>query len=530
MAASARLEGLGACFRWVDWQQPDDELWTYLKCKHPHEMVGGMEMHSYAYVRGEYAGNGFTLAQTAEADLTRRLSAAGARMDCKEDCDALAPAEERAQLAAMLRQPMALLGWSGCPCTNIARSRFEGVGACYVQTVWPTDDAPLYKHLQCKYGRSHHSFVFAGGAFIGDGFALQESRMGQPEFNRLLDESRARLTCQRKGDENLAGKPLMPCTQSNDGSTTGWARTGSCNWDPSDSGYHEVCVTMSDEFLKASARHDANDLSSVVSAGGHWCICAWAWASAVSRDPTSYEGITLDCGRTNLKLREVYESHIASGADLRSPSGAAYKAKAALDAVNRVCSGGGNGNTTTAARLFAAGTTTTDATAASALPAVEAVDGQSRAAGGGGGSAGSSAGTVVQPDASATRERVSASLDRHRSGNGRGASAMLALVGFAALAVIGALFGVRQLRRRPTSTEREQLTPHLAAKRRAHERESPAATDFSDAEAADDKLGFYDSGMECADSAGEDGGGVVRVGATPSTGSLLRGVESDARC
>ena len=112
---------------------------------------------------------------------------------------------------------------------------------------------------------------------------------------------------------------------------------GSCNWDPSDSGYHEVCVTMSDEFLTASATHDANDLRSVVKAGGHWCICAWAWAAAVQRDPANYEGITLDCERTNAKLREVYESFISAGADLTSPSGAAYKAKTALDAVNKVC-------------------------------------------------------------------------------------------------------------------------------------------------------------------------------------------------
>ena len=59
--------------------------------------------------------------------------------------------------------------------------------------------------------------------------------------------------CQREGDKSLMAKPLQSCTQSNDGSTTGWARTGSCNWDPSDSGYHEVCVTMSQEFLEQPA-------------------------------------------------------------------------------------------------------------------------------------------------------------------------------------------------------------------------------------------------------------------------------------
>ena len=56
--------------------------------------------------------------------------------------------EERQRLASVLeleqmkQQPLALLGWSGCPCTNIARQRFESAGACYVQTVWPTDTAP----------------------------------------------------------------------------------------------------------------------------------------------------------------------------------------------------------------------------------------------------------------------------------------------------------------------------------------------------------------------------------------------------
>jgi uncharacterized protein (DUF2237 family) len=66
---------------------------------------------------------------------------------------------------------------------------------------------------------------------------------------------------------------------------TGWTRSGSCEWDTSDSGYHEVCVTMSAQFLANSATHDDNDLSSVVGAGGHWCICAWAFAVRPSPSP-----------------------------------------------------------------------------------------------------------------------------------------------------------------------------------------------------------------------------------------------------
>ena len=92
------------------------------------------------------------------------------------------------------------------------------------------DTAPLYKHLQCKHGAHHHSFVFAAGEFVGDGFALEEARLAQPEFEAMISRAGARLMCQRKGDESLLGAPLRPCTQSNDGSTTGWSRTGSCNW------------------------------------------------------------------------------------------------------------------------------------------------------------------------------------------------------------------------------------------------------------------------------------------------------------
>merc|ERR1711920_405254 len=110
-----------------------------------------------------------------------------------------------------------------------------------------------------------------------------------------------------------------------------------------DGGYHQVCVSMSQKFLDASKTYDRNDLSSVVSDGGHWCICAWAWASAVSRDPNNMEGITIDCERTNAKLRQVYELHIREGAQMRSPSGQFYKARDALDALNRKCPPAQNG-------------------------------------------------------------------------------------------------------------------------------------------------------------------------------------------
>jgi hypothetical protein len=94
---------------------------------------------------------------------------------------------------------------------------------------------------------------------------------------------------------------------------------------------------MSNSFLASSAEYDANDLSSVVQEGGHWCICAWAWASAVSRDPVNYEGIVLDCDRTNARLRNVYELFIEQNQKMTSPSGAQYAVEQALEQVNKVC-------------------------------------------------------------------------------------------------------------------------------------------------------------------------------------------------
>jgi uncharacterized protein (DUF2237 family) len=133
-------------------------------------------------------------------------------------------------------------------------------------------------------------------------------------------------------DMNLSGKPLQPCSGPGE-NTTGVFRSGSCAWDPNDAGYHEVCVQMAPEFLKKSAEKDDNDLTSVVKPGDHWCICAWAFAGAVARDPTNYEGIRIDCDRTNAKLREVYKSVDT----LTGPSGISYSAKTALEHLDKLC-------------------------------------------------------------------------------------------------------------------------------------------------------------------------------------------------
>ena len=190
------------------------------------------------------------------------------------------------------------------------------------------------------------------------------------------------------GTRNLLGGPLKPCSGPEQDSATGWTRTGSCAWSPDDSGYHEVrarasprplaralshaqiffstphtprkkcrlshrcplphfslgsfppgqvCVTMDQQFLESSAEKDGNDLSSVVSHGEHWCVCAWAWASAVERDPVAYEGLTLQCEESNEMLREVYRAFIDAGKGLTAPSGVSYGPEKALEAVDKLC-------------------------------------------------------------------------------------------------------------------------------------------------------------------------------------------------
>ena len=203
-AALQRLEGASACVHTISWTDASDPLWAYLQCKHPHEIVNGMQMHSYVYIGGSFVGNGFKLLPNAmgDADLAARLSAAGSTT-CTRDCSGIAPASEIERLEEMKRQPLALLGWMSCPCTNIARSRFEADGACFVETVWAEDTAPLYKYLQCVHGSQHHSFVFFGGEFVGDGFALQADRMSDATFAAGLDRAGARRMCRRAGDQSL---------------------------------------------------------------------------------------------------------------------------------------------------------------------------------------------------------------------------------------------------------------------------------------------------------------------------------------
>lgn len=85
--------------------------------------------------------------------------------------------------------------------------------------------------------------------------------------------------------KNVLGKDLQPCCFE---PRTGWYRDGFCNTDASDNGVHVVCVVVTDEFLKFSAKR-GNDLSTPMPTynfpglkpGDKWCLCVSRWKEAL---------------------------------------------------------------------------------------------------------------------------------------------------------------------------------------------------------------------------------------------------------
>lgn len=60
---------------------------------------------------------------------------------------------------------------------------------------------------------------------------------------------------------------------------TGFLRDGYCQVPASDYGNHAIAATVSQEFLDFS-KAQGNDLTSVVSPGCKWCLCATRWLEA----------------------------------------------------------------------------------------------------------------------------------------------------------------------------------------------------------------------------------------------------------
>ena len=83
---------------------------------------------------------------------------------------------------------------------------------------------------------------------------------------------------------NVLGTELAPCGTDPE---TGYLRDGYCHRLASDSGRHELCAVVTEEFLTYSKRQ-GNDLVTPrpefdfpgLEPGDRWCLCVGRWAEA----------------------------------------------------------------------------------------------------------------------------------------------------------------------------------------------------------------------------------------------------------
>ena len=84
---------------------------------------------------------------------------------------------------------------------------------------------------------------------------------------------------------NVLGTELQPCSRD---PLTGFYRTGACETGAEDHGFHLVCITATEEFLRFSLAR-GNDLTTPrpeyefpgLLPGDRWCLCAARWQEAL---------------------------------------------------------------------------------------------------------------------------------------------------------------------------------------------------------------------------------------------------------
>jgi len=94
-------------------------------------------------------------------------------------------------------------------------------------------------------------------------------------------------------------------------STTGWRRTDYCSAEDSDHGSHFVCVNMpSDFWVKTGQASSMADAKENWPKPGPWCICMWAYASYLTKEPSFADDVI--CDATNEWVLEKYDKSVAS--------------------------------------------------------------------------------------------------------------------------------------------------------------------------------------------------------------------------
>jgi len=118
-------------------------------------------------------------------------------VDHPEGCD---------QVKNLFDQPekrVILVGWEGCPCTGIARKRFQAMDLCFDELTFPNPTDPKMQYMMCQYGEDNHSFIFMRSGkeanskfnFEKNGFFFDERKMSADTLQNKCDTAGALETC-----------------------------------------------------------------------------------------------------------------------------------------------------------------------------------------------------------------------------------------------------------------------------------------------------------------------------------------------
>lgn len=197
-------------------------------------------------------------------------------------------------------------------CTRPAATRAAGGWAPISRSVLAGRPAP-----RLAAGAAGEARATAGRAATATRAVAADGPGGQPIPSQPLNQ-----------EFNLVGDPLQPCNADKvNNRTTGFYQNGACQVDPLQ---HVACVTLSEEFLFMT---EDIWLAEYMKPNVNWCIPAWAWASAVARDPKNREGLKLHCEASNSRLRDIYQDY----GIFESPTGNQYPGEPALAQVDQLC-------------------------------------------------------------------------------------------------------------------------------------------------------------------------------------------------
>ena len=147
--------------------------------------------------------------------------------------------------------------------------------------------------------------------FLGEEYQKPMARLS--DTWNSMQQYQAIIGAQASRAVNVYNRPLTLCSKKNQ-ATTGYNRTGICSSLDSDAGKHHVCIKMDMQpnFCKLTGQNNwcdnpgpcMGDSSELCKRGG-WCVCQWAFSSAVKK--AGCDAIDVDCDATSVLALRAYE-------------------------------------------------------------------------------------------------------------------------------------------------------------------------------------------------------------------------------